>query len=164
MIVTKVVDLGVANLCLAAAGDNHTEVFSNSGDGASFQFTYFVSGNAFTKNSNDEVVPLQGGQLIDFEDRMGMPFTGWTEQNPAVWVSVCPKPYTKRFDYQIVRGGESTSIIGDDKERVLVAIVGSIEANGKTITEHKFARINDGQQVSVVVPEGSVAVVLTTRT
>ena len=164
MILAKLVPLGFANLCCTSVTSNESRTFPNQGDGGSIQLSYIVSGECFANRGAVEGQHFVAGQMYDLESTMGQPFFGWTEEQPVTWVGVCPDPFDRRLDYQLIRGGEKATLVGDGKERFLVALVGAIEANGKTISEHKFARINEGQQVSVQVPEGSVAVVLAVRT
>ena len=163
MIINKIVDLGVANLCCASASAGHKQIYPNKGDGAATQLSFNIMGGG-TAYSEALGITLSSSksELVDMEPLMGYPFEGICAEN-SLWVSINPKPESKRFDYQLIRGEDTANIAGDASERVLISLLGAIEANGVEMTEHKFARIKDGQQVSVHVPQGSVALVLTTR-
>jgi len=162
MILQKSIEIGTARLCYSAVSSYATQNFKNSGDGGSFQLVYFVAGSAQIEMNHD-LITVQAGQIHDFEKYMGFSCAGKTGKDSVFWVAIKPDPFTKRFDHQLIRGGEALSIVGDDKERVLVALVGKIKANDKTISENNFASVKNGQQVNVQVPEGSVAILLTTR-
>lgn len=162
MILRKGVEIGTARLCYSAVSSCVAENFKNSGDGTSFQLVYFAAGSAQIEMNHD-LITVQAGQIYDFEKYMGFPCAGKAGEDSVFWVAINPDPFTKRFDHQLIRGGEALLVVGDDKERVLVALVGAIKANGKTIRESNFASIKNGQQVNVQVPEDSVAIVLTTR-
>jgi hypothetical protein len=163
MILTKVVDIGIANLCCASASAGHDETFRNSGDGAATQLIYLLYGVCYAKCAAlDSTIAMVPGQIVDLSSIMGFPIEGRAEQE-SMWVSINPKPKSKRFDYRLLESGASISHTGDSEEQYLVSLVGSIHANEKTIPEHKFARIALGQQVVVQVPDGSAAIILTTR-
>lgn len=164
MITSKYIDISVAGLCYVTAMPNHTESFKNTGSGVETQFLYVLHGTAvFGPSDGVQDRVLVKGEVMDIEDLMGVPLTGSTAESFASWVGVNPKPSDKRFDYQLLHGGDSLAITGDSRERFLVALVGGVEANGTTIEQHKFARVKEGQQVNVQVPMSSVAIVLTTR-
>lgn len=163
MIITKLVDIGVANLCCASATPGHVETFGGSKDGHSTQLTYVADGGGWGR-SEDGLIEIQmtAGSVVDMEPLMGSQFVG-TVTEPSFWVSINPKPSSKRFDHVLIVGADQRSIVGDERERILVAIVGEITANGVSIGEHKFAKIKNGTSVVIDVPKNSVAIILTTR-
>lgn len=164
MIVTKATDLGFANLCVAAATAGHVERFKNSGDGAQTQLTYVITGQGIARPEDGSPdVLLAAGAISDMEPLMGKPFVGYTGDAALAWVSINPKLASKRYDPQLIRGGESVTVTGTDAECILVSLVSECAANGKAIGEHKFARIPSGQSVDVQVPQNSVAVFLISR-
>lgn len=164
MILTKLIDLGFANLCIVSATAGHTATFSNSGEGAQTQFSYIVTGQG-TVGPENNVAPLLAmtGKVTDMEHLMGSPLVGKAGDETLTWVSINPKPSNKRYDYQIISGGESVTITGTDAECALVSLLGGCTTNDKSIGEHKFARIPSGQSVDVQVPQNSVAVFLISR-
>lgn len=164
MITGSVLDLSILNLCLVHAGPNHTESFKNSGDGSTTQFFYVTHGTAtFGPSGKVQTYTLTANNIIDIEDLMGTPLTGSTDGSSASWVSINPIPATRRFDYTLIRNDTPVTLTGSKSESIVVALVGSLIANGHLVSEHKFARIPVDKTVEIYASVGSVGVLLVTR-
>jgi hypothetical protein len=119
-------------------------------------FLYLVKGSG---TANGRAVQSGANDLLDF---VGAPIDYKFGEDGSTWVAINVTDGANSTCSHLSTGQHTLEVSSGEK-RFLISLVGDIEANGKVITEHKFARVRDGQQVNVQVPEGSVAIVLTTQ-
>jgi hypothetical protein len=79
----------------------------------------------------------------------------------GVFVAIAHKLNDSVFTLEPLHSGSTKVVVGGSGECYVACLDGSIVANTKTIDEFKFARVSQGQEVSVSVPDGSFGLVLT---
>lgn len=148
-------------LCVGSGLQNDVFVQPNKGDGVAIQYAYAYKGHGTVANGEMSDV-LPGKQLLDLTKYMGKEFTFTLLGDPTMWVAINPVPDTSRFDAEFLAGGTSKAVRGAEKRRYILCLDGSIQCNGTTLEATKYVALRSDSSVSVVVPEGSAAVVLTT--
>lgn len=146
-------------LCIGSGLQNDTLIQKNTGAGVAIQYIYGYKGNGLVTNGemSDE---LAGKQLLDMTKYMGKEITFTMLGDPTMWIAI--NPTTARFDAEFLAGGTSKDVQGIDKRRYILCLDGSIDCNGTTLEATKYVALRSESNVSVTVPDGSAAVVLTT--
>jgi hypothetical protein len=148
-------------LCVGNGLQNDVFVQPNKGDGVAIQYAYAYKG--YGKVTNGEMSDeLAGKQLLDMTKYMGKEITFTMLGDPTMWIAINPTPDTTRFDAEFLAGGTSQDVEGTEKRRYILCLDGSIECNGTTLEATKYVALRSDSNVSVTVPDGSAAVVLTT--
>jgi hypothetical protein len=124
----------------------------NVGELACNLFLYVYKGGG---KANDRIVNLGGNDLKDF---VGAPIDYEFGEDGVTWAVVNVSDGLASHCVQLVPGQHT--IAGAEKKYIAV-LSGQVTAKDKVIPELKFARIKEGESVSVHVPSESVAVLLT---
>jgi hypothetical protein len=118
------------------------------------QFAYLFSGDA-DANGLQIVVGLN-----DVSSLAGRKILYVGGSNGASWVCVNPTPVTNRFNCEVL---QNTTVIvnADGKNKTIVPIKNTAIANGQEILTFGHAKIPKNKSVEIVVPEGSICLLLT---
>ena len=148
-------------LCVGSGLQNDVFTQPNKGDGVAIQYIYGYKGQGSVTNGvMSDVLP--GKQLLDMTKYMGTELTFTMLGDPTMWICINPMPETSRFDAEFLAGGTSKTVRGTEKRRYILCLDGTIQCNSTTLEATKYVALRSDSSVSVVVPEGSAAVVLTT--
>jgi hypothetical protein len=148
-------------LCVGSGLQGGTLVQPNVGHGFAMQYVYAYKGHGEISNG-DMSDPIPNGELTDISKYMGKEASFRVLGDPSMWVTINPAPDTDRFDALLLRG-KSTTVEGGEKRQYIVCLEGSIECNDKTLQALTYAPVRSSSTVSVTVPQGAVALVLTVR-
>lgn len=164
MMVSKVIDIEIANICCAAATPGHTEVFSNTGEGVAIQFAYVAHGGAqgVSTATGDKVVFAEG-TLFNLSHMMHAPLEVTLFENPSVWAAVNPKLRGRLLDLQLVRDEEVLDVPAKTVDHYVFSVIGQLSVGDSTIPELKFARVAPGLDFTVRASSGAVGMVLSAR-
>ena len=83
--------------------------------------------------------------------------------NGVSWICINKHTRNIDFNFQLLESNTTTTVTGSGKEKYIVCIDKQIECNGKTIVINSYAQIKNGVEVSVVVPEGAVGLLMTQK-
>jgi hypothetical protein len=127
-------------------------------DGVFSQIGFCIDGGAvlYDKDGN-KVKDLYGDTYYDFKEFYGTEYKMVTGENGGTWFGINPVPATKIYNGEVIRPGQIKTIIGEDKEQVVICIYGKIEVNGKELIGKQYARIFKDKSARVVVNEGGLA-------
>jgi hypothetical protein len=147
-------------LCTGYLAPN--EILKNTNKAATElnQAVYVILGNATAASENKQSILLNARQLADVSDFAGQEITHTAGSDGVAWVAVNPIPETKRYQTQLVSGGDTVEVTADGAECAIVCLVGSIDVNGKQIAALEYARVLPTKIVTLEVPQNSVALIL----
>lgn len=148
-------------LCVGSGLQNDTLVQKNEGAGVAIQYIYGYKGHGTVTNGQMSDA-LEGKKLLDMTKYMGTELTFTMLGDPTMWIAINPTPDTARFDAEFLAGGVSQTVQGTEKRRYILCLDGTVQCNDTTLEATKYVALRSDSNVSVVVPEGSAAVVLTT--
>lgn len=161
MITYKTVHCRGFVLCVGSGLQGGTLTQPNVGNGFAMQYVYVYKGHGeITDGESVDVLPNQA--LTDIAKYMGKEVSFKVLGDPTMWVAINPLLDTDRFDAALLRGGESVTVEGSDKRKYIVCLEGTVQCNDKTLQALMYAPVRSTSSVSVIVPQDSVAVVLTT--
>ena len=97
--------------------------------------------------------------LIDLRVFKGTKFSFRSGDKGAGWLCINPVPPDSLYTPTLLTS--DTTIVGDDKDRVVMCAKGNITINDKKFDQFNYAKIMDGVTANVVIPSGSEAIYLT---
>lgn len=148
-------------LCVGSALPGDILVQPNKGAGVAIQYAYFYRGYATVANG-EVTEELPGKQLLDLTKYMGAEISFSMLGDPTMWIAVNPAPENNRFNAEFVEGGKTVTVVGGEKRKTILCLEGSVLCNEVSVDALKYAPVRNGARVTLSVPEGSAAVVLTT--
>ena len=149
-------------LCVGSGLQGGTLTQPNVGHGFAMQYVYAYKGHGEISNSEmSDLIP--NGELTDISKYMGTEVSFKVLGDPSMWVAINPIPDTDRFDAFLIRGEETVTVVGAEKRKYIVCLEGTIGCNDKELQALMYAPVRNNLTVSVTVPAGAAALVLTVR-
>jgi hypothetical protein len=148
-------------LCVGSALPGDVLTQPNKGAGVAIQYVYVYRGNA-TVTDGSTTKELPSKQLLNLTNYMGREISFAMLGDPTMWVAINPAPEATRFTAEFVGGGETLVVTGGEQRKTILCLEGSILCNEVSVAALKYAPVRDDITVTLVVPEDSAAVVLTT--
>jgi hypothetical protein len=148
-------------LCVGSALPEDVLVQPNTGAGVAMQYAYVYRGHAaITNGRTTEALP--GRQLLNLTKYMGTEVTFTMLGDPTMWIAINPASEGTRFTAEFVGGGETITVSGGDQRKTILCLEGEVLCNEISVAALKYAPVRNDSTVTLDVPEGSAAVVLTT--
>jgi len=127
------------------------------------QIIYLIEG-AGTLFNQDNIATQNGvaDEVYDLRDHYGKSYKFITDKNiGATWICINPFPANKFFDVKIIKQNTKKTIIGNEKENVIVCVRGHINVNSNLLEQFKYVRISNDKIGEIDVPADSTAIYLT---
>lgn len=147
-------------LCTGVMTKGESFIHSNTGDGAVNQAVYIFSGG-ITASQDGQDIALNENELTNVSVFKHKPIQYTAGNAGATWVAINPTPATKRFTTQLINTEQTLSVTGSSKETFILCVEGVTTCQDKQLGSLQYVRVLDGRTVNVVVPNNSVAVILT---
>jgi len=147
-------------ICIGSMEDGDVLAHPNSGDGVFTQAVYLYKGSSIASSGGKSDIPLPTGQITDLSAFAGLPISYLGGPQGALWAAINPTPATKRYEMQLLRGGNFMDVESGGNECVVVCLSGVISVGDKPIAQHKYARILPNKTAGVIVPHDSLALVM----
>lgn len=128
-----------------------------SSDGVFSQLGYLVqgSGTLYDADGNDRGRFENPGSLYDMRDYYGKACSIKVDSEGGSWICINPTPASKAYNGEVLKAETNKTIIGNDKEQVVVCLKGKISINDKVLDEFQYARIIKGKSANVVISSDS---------
>ena len=123
---------------------------------------YVYAGDVDIKDGN-QTINCAHNQLTNLQSLVKGVVEYKAGANGVSWICINNHPRNLSFDFQLINSGTTTTVMGSEKEKYIVCLDKQIECNQKTITVNSYAKVKNGVEVSVVVPEGSVGLLMTEK-
>ena len=147
------------SLCFGKMDAGDSFVHPNANTAGVNQAVYLYSGN-ISAVSNGQTIELLADQFVDTSGFANNAITYTAGENGAKWLAINPFPETKKYSISLVTTGTS-DIVGSDKETAIICIRGNITCNAANLTPLQYTRVLNNKTITLTVPEGSVAAVIT---
>lgn len=148
-------------LCVGSALPGDVLTQPNNGAGVAIQYAYVYRGHAVVTDG-ETTEELPGQQLLDLTKYMGTEVRFTMLGDPTMWIAVNPSSGDARFTAEFVSGGETITVTSEEQRKTILCLEGSVLCNGASVAALKYAPVRNDTTVTLTVPEGSAAVVLTT--
>lgn len=127
-------------------------------DGVFSQIGYCIDGGAvlYDKEGN-KIKDLYADTYYDFKEFYGKEYKMVTGEKGGTWFGINPVPATKIYVGEIIKPGELRSIVGEEREQVIISVFGKININGKELIGKQYARVFNGKVANVSVEPNSLA-------
>ena len=150
--------------CINASVPNGKYFNPNDTDGSATHFVYGISGSISVYSEQDEFqYRLNKGDIRDVYSDIGISSNIVAGPDGAHYIAFNFLPKERKFDAEMISGAQSKTLIGSDKIQVVFNIEGELYCNEKKIDMWKCAFIPLSKEVTVNVPEGSLAVLFTEK-
>jgi hypothetical protein len=137
--------------------------FENNTPGTFVQYMYTYSGD-YEAVLGDETRRGTSKTFYDLEKYLGQPMNVTKLYSETFsWFSINPLHETWLFDSEFLPENTSTTVVSSDKRKYIICINGKLLCNGTELPSLKYAQVTPDKMVEIVVPEGSVGLVLTRR-
>jgi hypothetical protein len=150
-------------LCTSGITPNDGFVLQNSGQGQEAQFVYINNGGGFLRFANGDVLPVDAGNIYDISQYVGTPVRYEADDRGAHGLAIDPVPSGKRYDYELVKGETTRTVVGTNTEQKILCLDGTIVCNDIELKSTQYAPVVNGKTVNVTVPANAVMVILTAR-
>jgi hypothetical protein len=150
-------------LCTSGITPNDGFVLANAGQGKEVQFVYINSGGGCFRFANGDVLPFEGGNIYDISQYVGTPVRYEADERGAHGMAIDPVPNDKRYDYELVKGEATRTVVGENREQKILCLDGTIVCNDIELKSTQYAPVVNGKTVNVSVPANAVMVILTAR-
>jgi hypothetical protein len=147
------------SMCFGEFTPGEIDSFDNTGDAHANQVVYLFFGNV-TASQNGKIIQVMPKSITDMSSFVNTPYSTVAGNDGAYWMAINPIPATKKYNIEIAQNGIST-IQSTTKECVIVCADGSITVNSKLINKEQFTRVIKNNSVTLNVPEGSIAFIMT---
>lgn len=134
---------------------------ANNADGVTNQWVYMFSGNVKATAQNGDVIDLLDGTLTDMSPWSNMSVSYDDVESGAQYIAINPVPNTRKYNAELLKGPVQKTITGTSKLTNIVGLEHTITCNNIPLKSRQFATVSEGKEVTIDVPENSVAVILT---
>lgn len=150
--------------CINASVPNGKHFHPNDADGSTTHFIYGISGSISVYNEQDEFqYKVNRGDMRDVSSDFGISSNIVAGPDGAHYIGFNFLPKERRFNADMITGAHSRTLVGSDKIQVIFNLQGELYCNEKKIDVWKCAFIPLSKEVTVNVPEGSLAVLFTEK-
>ncbi len=147
-------------LCIGSMERDDVLLHPNNESGVLNQAVYVYKGSITASADSKSDIALLSGQLTNVAEFAGLPIAYTGSPEGALWLAVNPTPASKRYEMQLLRGGDFMDVESGSNECAVVCLSGVISVGDKPIVQHKYARIMPNKTVAVIVPHDSLALVM----
>lgn len=150
-------------LCTSGISPNYFYIMENSGPGKEVQFLYVIQGGGKLVFQDESTMRIDPKIMYDLSQYVGTPIKYWADDRGAIGMAIDPVPSNKRFNYDLVHGEATRTVVGTANECTILCLEGTITCNGVELTSTQYAPVADGKTVNVSVPANASMVILTAR-
>lgn len=130
-------------------------------DGNFSQIGYCEVGGATLYDINDnKVIDCEADNFYDLRDlyHKGGYYYTTDKGTGGSWFLINPIPSVKIYDAKLMREGDSKTVLGDDIERTVICVKGTVVINDKVLQSKQYSRILKDKMASFTVSKDSIAI------
>ena len=148
--------------CINSRVPDGKSFYPNNVDGSATHFVYMISGYLAVYNEQNQLeYDLNKGDMRDVSSYIGISSNIVAGPSGAHYIAFNFLPKERRFNAEMISGAQSRTLVGSDKIQVIFSIQDELYCNETKIDMWKCAFIPQSKEISVNIPEGSLAVLFT---
>jgi hypothetical protein len=163
MIVQNIIQCRAFMLCYGIMNANESFFGNYSEVGQRNLSVYVYQGGATITSSSGLLFECNEKNLIDLQSITGGSVEYRAGSNGTSWICVNNNQRQKEFNFELLNTPVTKTVIGSSKEAYLLCVGGSIICNGVSISERSYARIKNGLQAVIDIPENAIAILMTEK-
>lgn len=168
MILSNAINIRSCIVCFAHQSENETISYFNAETGHYHRFIYLTKGQLDTYvtdspevTENDKVIQLEANELYDLAPTLNKHVISIAKNSDASMAMFNPIPLDRDISVEILKDQQSRLLEPSDTRVTIVCLVGSIDANGKTLNSMQFAKVPADKSVVVNLKDGDVCAIVT---
>jgi hypothetical protein len=160
MIYQNFVPCRAFSLCYGSMSANEFMSSDYSIVGARNLSIYVHQGSVQIKSIDQGLFDCQKGSLVDLQAITNGLVEYGSGDSGLTWMCINNNQREKEFNFELINQPTTRTVVGSEKETYLVCIEKTITCNEKPIVSNSYARIRQGSQAAIVIPEHAVAVLM----
>jgi hypothetical protein len=158
MIVHSFISCRAFSICYGMMNANESFSGNYSEVGQRNLSVYVYQGSATVTSSSGSLFECNEQKLVDLQSITDGLVEYRAGSDGASWVCINNNQRQKEFNFELLNAPITKTVVGSSKETYLLCLGGSVACNGVSISERNYARIKNGSEAQIVVPENVVAV------
>ena len=168
MILSQAINIRSCIVCFAHQSENETISYFNAETGHYHRFIYLTNGtlNTYVTDTEqvteaDDIITLESNQVYDLSPTLKKYVTSIAINSDATMAMFNPIPFDRDISVEVLKDQQSILLEPSDKRVTIVCLIGSIEANGKTLNSMQFAKVPTDKSVVVNLKDGDICAIVT---
>ena len=148
------------SFCFGSMSANEFMSTDYSSTGARNLSIYVHQGSVKIVSDSEATIDCTKGNLIDLQSISSGIVKYYAGDDGVTWICVNNNQRLKEFNFELLKEPTTRTVVGSEKETYIVCIEKTISCNEKIVMSNNYARIRQGSQAEVVIPEHAVAILM----